>query len=59
MSENMHHGTIAAVDNLRFHSLDFELKNIIRSFSVRVFRTVLLVAEIQFKALKDRNLLDI
>ena len=59
MSENMHYGTIASADHLKCHSLEFELKKVIRSHAVRCFRAALLVVDIQFKPLKDRNLLDI
>ena len=57
ISENACHGTITIVNNLKWHALEFELKNVIRSHKVRGFSIVLLVVDMQFKSLTDRNLL--
>ena len=35
MSSNIHHGTIAALNNLKCASLEFELKNVVRSHAER------------------------
>ena len=59
ISSNMHYGTISTLNNLECASLEFELKNVGRSYALRGFRISMIVVEIQFKSLKDRNLLGI
>ena len=58
-SENTHCGEIADMDKLKCDSLEFELKQVIRSHAVRGFCMALLVVDAQLKLLKDRNLLDV
>ena len=59
MSENTCCGTITAVDNLKCHSFEFELKNVMQSCTVRGFLIALLVVDTQFKLLKSRNFLGV
>ena len=55
ISEHIHYGTTRVIDNITCLKLENELKNVIRSYTVRSFRVVLILVDIQFKALKDRN----
>ena len=55
--ENIHCEKIVAMENLKCQSLEFELKSVIRSYAIRGFCIKLVVVDIQFKTLKDRNLL--
>ena len=54
--EGTHCGNAGAVDNLKCAPLENELKNVIRACSVRGFRAGVIQVDMQFKALKDRNL---
>ena len=56
MSNNIHHGTIDALANLKCPTLEFELKNVISSYTIRGFRITMIIFDTQSKALKDRNL---
>ena len=58
ISAHIHYGTTGAIDNMTCPKLENELKNIIRSYTARSFRVVLILVGIQFKALKDRNAVD-
>ena len=59
VSENVRHGTIGDVNNLRFVSMESELKNVIRSYALRGFYIEVTIVYIQFKSLKDSNLLGV
>ena len=52
MSSNMHYETIAALNNLKCTSLEFELNNVIRSNAVRRFRISMVIVCVQFRSLK-------
>ena len=54
-SEHVHFGTITALDNLNYQSLEFELKTTIRSCTVRGFCISLVVVGMQFKVLRIRT----
>ena len=56
MSDKIHYGTISTVANLKFPSLEFELKNVIRSCTIRGFRITMIIFDMKFKGLKDINL---
>ena len=59
ISNHIHHGTFNAVDNLKVDALEVGLKNAIRSYAVRGFSISVIFVDIQFKALKDRNVLGV
>ena len=42
ISEHIHYGTVCPVDNLTCTSLESELKKILRSYTVRGFRCVMI-----------------
>ena len=49
MSSTIQHGAIAALNNLKCAPLEFELKNVVRSYSVRGFIMSMIVVGMQFK----------
>ena len=59
MSNHLHYGTANAVDNMTAPTLEAGVKNIIRSYAVRGFGVGVIFLDIQFKCVKDRNMLEI
>jgi len=57
--ENINYRTMGIVDNLKCPHLELEIKSIVRSYLVHRFRIVIIIVDIQFKILKDRNLVSI
>ena len=55
VSKEIHYRTILAVDNLEVETLERGLKNVVRAYSIRDFHVILILVDIQFKVLKDRN----
>ena len=55
MPEHIHYDTVSALDNLKCHALETQVKGVLRSHAVRGFRIIVIDVYIQFKALKDRN----
>ena len=55
ISEHIHYGTANTIDNLASVKIEDELKNVVCSYAVRGFRITLIIVDIQFKILKDRN----
>jgi hypothetical protein len=58
ISEHIHFGTITALDSMKIPVLEDDIKKIIRLYSVRGFHIKYILVDIQFKAIKDRGLLD-
>ena len=59
ISNHLHYGTSKAVDNLKAPTLEDGLKNVIRSYAIRGFSIGMIFLDIQFKSLKDRNVLGV
>ena len=59
ISEYIHYSTANAVDNLKCPSLEYQFKNVVRSYAIREFHIVIIMVDPQFKALKDRNLIGV
>ena len=57
VSENARRGAIGALNNLKCMSFESELESSIISHPTRCFYIALILVDIQFKDLKDRNLL--
>ena len=55
ISEHIYYGTANAIDNLTCVKIEDELKNVIRSYVAGKFRITLIIVDIQFKVLKNRN----
>ena len=55
ISELVHCTTSNAADTLRRASLEYKIKNVIRSHAIRGFQIVVAGEDIKFKALKDWN----
>lgn len=55
LSHDIYYSTVAAVDNLKFNTLEVELKNVIHYHAVRDFHVVLIILDVQFKSLRYRN----
>ena len=58
ISEHIHFGTISGLDSMKIPVLEDEIKRIIRLYAVRGFHIKYILVDIQFKAIKDRGLLD-
>ena len=56
VSQNINYGTVVGVDNLQCICLEEELRKIVISYAIRGFCIILINVDLQFKALKDRNL---
>ena len=56
MSNHMHYGIYNAIDNLKADDLESGLKKI-RCYVIRGFNVVVVLVDIHFKCLKDRNML--
>ena len=56
LSESIHYGAIPMLDNLKCGSLENEIKRMLRACAIRGFRVVAIGVDLQFKAMKDRNL---
>ena len=57
-SNHIQYGTCHVIDNLKADALESGIKNIIRCYAIRGFNVVVVLVGIQFKCLKDRNILD-
>ena len=57
--ENIYYRTVNTVNNMKCILLEFELQNIVRSYSIRWFRIIVLIVDIQLKVLKDRNMIEV
>ena len=57
VSKNIHYSTINALDNMKIPTMENVIEKLIRSYSVRGFRIVAVHVDIQFKAIRDRNIL--
>ena len=55
MSNHMHHGTYNAIDNLKAISFEEVLKNVIRHYTLRGFKIVVVLVDTQLKCLKDQK----
>ena len=55
ISEHIYYRIARAIDNLIYGKLNGELKKVIYSYIVYSFWVILILVDIQFKALKDRN----
>jgi hypothetical protein len=58
ISEHIHYGTIRAIESMKISVLEEEIKRIIQLYAVRGFNIKYIMVDIQFKAIKDRGLLD-
>ena len=58
VSEHIHYGTINGLNSMKIPVLEDEIKRIIRLYSVRGFNVKHILVDIQFKAIKDRGLID-
>ena len=58
-SEHSHYGTSGDVNNLKCPSLDDGLNKVIRNYAVRGFLIIIIVVDMNFKALKDHNLVGV
>ena len=56
---DIHYGTIEIVDNLKYLTLELELINMVKFYTIRGFNIILITVGIQFKALKDRNMVGV
>ena len=59
IANHLHYGTSNAVDNLQAPTLEAGLKNVIHSYAIRGFSIGIIFLDIQFKSLKDRNMLGV
>ena len=53
--ENTHYRKAIVIDNMKCFKLENELRNVIYSYTMWGFQIILIIVDIQFKALKDRN----
>lgn len=58
ISEHIHYGTIKSLDSMKIPILEDEIKRIIQLYSVHGFHIKYKLVDIQFKAIKDRGLLE-
>ena len=59
ISNNIHYRIISAIANLKCSLLESELQSVVRSYAIRSFKIILIGVDIQFKTLKDQNLVGI
>jgi hypothetical protein len=52
---NVHYGTIVAVNNMKCPILEYELRKILYSYAVRSFNIIIILVDKQFKSLKEKN----
>ena len=45
ISEHIHYGTTNAVDNLKCPSLEYQFKNVVRSYAIREFHIVMMIVD--------------
>ena len=55
VSEYIYYIIVNTIDNMEIDTLEFELKNVVRVYAIRGFNVVVILVDIQFKALKDHN----
>ena len=55
ISNHIHYRTTMSMGNMNIASLEVGLENIIRCYALRRFNIVVVLVDIQFKYLKDRN----
>ena len=58
ISEHVHYGTVSALDSMKIPIMEDEIKKIIQLYAVRGFHIKYIYVDIQFKAIKDRGLLE-
>ena len=58
ISNHVHYGTFHTIDNLKADALESGVKNVTRCYAIRGFNIVVVMVDVQFKCLKDRNRLD-
>ena len=56
ISEDSRYGAISALDNLKCNTLEHGLKYVRRAYAIRGFNIIVITLDMQFKALKDENL---
>ena len=59
ISEYIYYGIADTADIITYKKLEVELKNVIGSYFLRAFKIILIILDIQFKALKDKNALGV
>ena len=59
ISNHMHYGTYKAVDIMKAPTLEDRLKNIIQCYAARGFAIRVIFLDLQYKSLKDRNMLGV
>ena len=55
ISNYIHYGSANTVDNMKADILEMGLKNLVQYYAIRGFLVVVILVDIQFKSLKDRN----
>ena len=55
ISNHMHYGTANAIDNMKVETLEKYLQSLMRCYATRGFELVVILVDIHFKTLKDRN----
>ena len=55
ISHYVHYGSVIEVDNLKCPAIEHEILKVIRCYSVRGFNAVLILVDIQFNILKERD----
>ena len=56
LSESIYYGTIGALDNLKYRSLENEIKRMLREHAIWGFRVVAIGVDLQLKSIKDLDL---
>jgi hypothetical protein len=59
ISEHIHYGTVKALDLMKVPVLEQEIERIIKLYAVRGFHVKFILFDIQFKSIKDRNMLSV
>ena len=59
LSEHMHYSTAELIDNITCIKLENKLKNVARCYAVRCFRVTVILLDMEFKVLKDRNIVGV
>jgi hypothetical protein len=59
LSNYIHYSTATAIDNMKADTLELGLKNIIRCYTIYGFNIVVILLDLQFKMLRDRNKVEV
>ena len=59
ISNHIYYGSANAIDNMKANTLELGLQNLVRCYAIRGFNVVVIMVNIQFKPLKDRNKLGV